>query len=167
MTNLSRRRFFRGQFNNHTEAKNTPVYLPWVASTATFTIDCTRCEQCIASCPQSIVIKGDGGFPNIDFTVDECTFCGECAKACPEPLFNTQQPPWDWIARINDDCMTHQGIVCQSCRDVCAPKAIGFNRQMRGVSTPMINIESCTGCGACIAPCPSHSIQMAHRIQEP
>jgi ferredoxin len=36
---------------------------------------CTRCGACVDACPESILRRGSGGFPTVDFTASACTFC--------------------------------------------------------------------------------------------
>ncbi|MCG9731002.1 ferredoxin-type protein NapF [Shewanella sp. Isolate13] len=150
--NQSRRRLF-------SRKKNDAVRPPWVKQAIEFTDECTRCDKCISACETQIIIKGDGGFPEVDFKIDECTFCQECANVCPEAIFeNTDTAPWQVKANIQDNCMAYQGIWCQSCKDACDPRAISFSLAIGKAPLPKIDIEACTGCGACVAPCPSTAI---------
>ena len=79
----------------------TPLRPPW--SVLAFEDACTRCRACIEACPESILVVGDGGFPEVDFRQGsgECTFCAACADLCPEPAFGpTDEAPWHQVARI-------------------------------------------------------------------
>ena len=161
----SRRLFLRGHFSTGTPAApinngQAPIRLPWVISEGVFLDGCTRCGDCISACPQHIVVKGDGGFPQLDFTNQECTFCGDCVQSCQQALFDLTEKPWLQVASIGQNCLTFDGIVCQNCKDACEPRAIRFRFGAGGLSRPEINNEACTGCGACIAPCPNGSISM-------
>lgn len=150
--NQSRRRLF-------SRKKNDAVHLPWVKNDIAFTDECTRCDKCISACETHIIIKGDGGFPEVDFNIDECTFCKKCVEACPEPLFTqTDEAPWAIAASIQNTCMAYQGIWCQSCKDACDAMAISFTMAVGKAPQPVIDTEACTGCGACVAPCPSAAI---------
>lgn len=153
---VSRRRFLRG----HIQPQHQATRLPWAISEDTFLAGCTRCNQCLSACPQGIVKQSDGGFPALDFSDRECTFCGECVKACPEPLFDLEAKPWQQVAEVSNNCLTFNGIVCQNCKDACEPRAIRFQFSAGGLSRPEIDTAACTGCGACIAPCPNGSISM-------
>ncbi len=100
--NLSRRSLFRGRLS----APRPEVQLPWSVSWADFVADCTRCGDCLTACPEQILIKGDGGFPTVDFQRGECTFCGECVSACQVPVFRpTTQTPWTDVAHIEAGCL--------------------------------------------------------------
>ena len=160
---LSRRRFLRGDLKPQ---QSDAIRLPWTISESHFIDGCTRCGDCIEACPQHIVNVADGGFPALNFSARECTFCGKCTEACDRPLFDLTQAPWQQTARINDHCLTNNGIVCQNCKDACTPRAIGFQFGVGGIATPNIDSETCNGCGACVAPCPTGSIKIVHTTQE-
>ncbi|MBK1698901.1 ferredoxin-type protein NapF [Rhodovibrio salinarum] len=137
---------------------------PWAS--ATFEDACTRCGACLEACPEGILVKGDGGFPEVDVTQGsgECTFCQACVDACPEPAFEAPDThsPWDWVARIGSGCLATNGIVCQTCGDVCDYDAIPFAPEESGPPVPWLNPDSCTGCGACVAACPAQVIKIVH-----
>ena len=151
----------RGLFRGRPAPGPAPVRPPW-AATASFTDRCTRCHACIEACPERIVRSGDGGFPVIDFRLGACTFCGACAAACPEPLFDlTLTPPWRLAAGVGESCLAAGGIVCESCRDACDARAIRFVRGAGRVPVPEVLSGLCTGCGACVAVCPTAAITVA------
>jgi len=155
---LQRRNLLRGKVGTPKQ----PIRLPWLTDADQFSDGCTQCEKCITSCKENIIVKGDGGFPEINFTLGECTFCGACSNVCPEPLFiiNNGQAPWDYHATVNNKCLTYNNISCQSCQDSCEPMAIRFQYAIGKPPSPEINTESCTGCGACVATCPSQAIEI-------
>lgn len=111
---------------------------------------------------------GDGGFPKVDFTLGECTFCGECTSQCEAGLFENvlaiSQLGWTHKAVVSERCLTNIGVMCRSCEDACEPRAIRFPLAAGKVPTPVIDEQACTGCGACIRPCPEAAISM--RSQE-
>ncbi|GIU25407.1 ferredoxin-type protein NapF [Shewanella colwelliana] len=148
----------RNLFSRRKSKVNRP---PWVKADIDFTDICTRCDKCITACETQIITRGDGGFPEINFAQDECTFCQKCVQACPEPLFDlAQNVPWQIKATINDTCLANSGIWCQTCKDACDPRAISFKPAIGQAPKPLIDLESCTGCGACVAPCPNQSIKI-------
>jgi ferredoxin-type protein NapF len=61
-------------------------------------------------------------------------------------------------ARMTEACLDRQGIVCQACRDTCAPGAIRFLPLAGGASTPIVDDARCTGCRECLAVCPANAI---------
>ena len=158
--NLSRRSLFRGRLSP-TEPK---VQLPWAVSWADFVADCTRCGDCLVACPEQILVKGDGGFPTVDFLRGECTFCTDCVTACQAPIFQpTTQAPWDYVAHIEAGCLASAQVFCQRCQDSCELQAIRFSPQLGRVPTPSVDSELCNGCGACVADCPVGSIRIGVR----
>jgi ferredoxin-type protein NapF len=154
--NQSRRNLFSRRKSNVTRP-------PWSKVDEQFTDNCTRCNKCITACETNIIKQGDGGFPEIDFSLGECTFCQLCVDACPEPVFDRAQSlPWSITASIKDSCLTYQGVWCQSCKDACDPRAISFIMAVGQVPKPMIDTDACTGCGACVSPCPADAILIGH-----
>lgn len=122
---------------------------------------CTGCSACVSVCPTHIVVMEEGR-PRLDFSKGECLFCGACADACPEPVFATRRPPkFDHIVQISDSCLAMRGVACMTCRDACPSTAIRFRPRTGAPFLPEIQGESCTGCGACIAPCPVGAISVA------
>ncbi|MDX7716156.1 ferredoxin-type protein NapF [Aeromonas caviae] len=155
--NLSRRGLFRGRLS----APKAGIQLPWSVSWDEFVAGCTRCGDCLAACPEQILIKGDGGFPTVDFHRGECTFCTECVSACQAPVFRpTTQTPWEYVAHIEVGCLATAQVFCQRCQDSCEQQAIRFSPRLGRVPTPGIHAESCNGCGACVADCPVGSISI-------
>jgi ferredoxin-type protein NapF len=130
---------------------------PWANSD--FLDQCTRCGACVSACPTQIVIVGDGGFPQVDFSQGECTFCGDCQSAC-EPKILTATIPWPHQIAIGTECLAQQQVDCRVCGEICDVSAIRFVLSAGSVAKPVVNEASCTGCGACIAPCPSAAIRI-------
>ncbi|MDE1251036.1 ferredoxin-type protein NapF [Vibrio aestuarianus] len=158
MVDLSKRRFFA---KHHVD--DNIVRLPWIAKPNTFTDDCTRCGRCLAACEARIITHGDGGFPTVDFRIDECTFCYQCADACPEPIFKPRtETPWLAKATISQACLAEQNVECRSCSEACELMAISFKLQIGKVAQPIINIDDCNGCGACVSLCPTAAISVNH-----
>ena len=151
-----KRRFFLTR-----QSKKKGHDLPWLKTPQFFHKHCDQCTKCLTACPEKIIIKGDGGFPCIDFSLGECTFCYQCADACPLPLFLPQsETAWQHKIQINAQCLSKNGVECRSCQDCCEPNAVQFKPVLGGVSQPLINPEKCHGCGACVSPCPVRAISM-------
>lgn len=161
MTN--RRDFLRGR------RANIPAELrpPWARGSGSFEERCTRCGDCQRACPTGIVVVGGGGFPKVDFGRGECTFCGDCVSACvPAALERVGDvAPWSLRARIGEACLASRGVECRVCGEACGVGAIRFRPQIGGVTLPQLDGSACTGCGACLAPCPTQAISVAPELE--
>lgn len=154
----SRRNFLRGRFS----PRKGPLRPPWALVEDDFLRACTRCGDCASACPTRIVVDRDAGYPGIDFGEGECTFCGDCSTACKTGalLRRDGQPPWAARAAIGEDCLAQQRVECRVCGDLCAETAIRFTPQIGGIAIPAIDRERCSGCGACVAACPTRAIDV-------
>ena len=160
---VSRAQFLRGNWRGVADI----VKPPWALEGDAFFKTCDRCSKCITACPENILRVGDKGYPEVNFRRGECTFCGECEAVCkPQALYYDQQKPWHYHAQINSQCLAYKGVMCRTCADCCDARAITFQLMVGGFSNPELDAESCTGCGACIAPCPSGAIEMNNRKLE-
>ncbi|TAA47184.1 ferredoxin-type protein NapF [Corallincola spongiicola] len=154
--NLARRALFR-----QSERLSQPLRPPWGQAEHLFTDLCTRCSDCLDACPTGLIKIGSGGFPEVDFSAAECTFCGDCVDACQTDALSRQedQQAWDYRAEVQEDsCLSLQGVFCRSCSDPCDSRAITFRLHVGGKAQPEIDLQACTGCGACVAPCPASAI---------
>ena len=157
---VSRRTFLRGgNLNRHSKAELPQ--LPWTIP-GTIINSCSQCDKCLDACPENIIVKNKDGFPTVNFSDGECTFCSDCVQTCPEPVFEfistNPHTAWDLKAVIADDCFAMNAVQCQSCQDHCETQAITFHYVTSAIPTPVISLEDCTGCGACVSICPSSSI---------
>lgn len=161
---VSRKQFLRGDFFG----KKNPVRPPWSIEESHFTDTCSRCHECIQHCPEGIIVKGAGGFPEVDFSLGECSFCGECVNHCkPKALYrlSDDDPAWQVKAFIGNTCIAHQGVFCVSCKEQCEAEAIIMHHGDLSIPYPIIDTDRCTGCGACYQPCPIAAIEL-HPIDE-
>jgi ferredoxin-type protein NapF len=151
---ISRLQFLRGDFSG----KKQPLRPPWSPSETEFTTKCARCGECIKVCPENILEKGRGGFPQVNFKQGECTFCGICEQSCPNNTLQRLEdvPPWQVIAHVEENCLAKQGIICVICRENCELEAIQL--PLSRVAVPIVNFEKCSGCGACYQTCPVTAI---------
>lgn len=154
---LSRRQFLRG--------RQLAIRPPWSVAEPQFIDQCTRCGDCITACPGHIIEKAQGGFPAINFQLGECDFCGDCVNHCKAGVLQhdamaEEQAPWTLKVSIGDGCISLKGVVCRSCGEQCYERAISFRPQVGGVSRPEIDLSNCTGCGACVGPCPVKAVSV-------
>lgn len=155
----SRRNFLFGRFSTPIE----PLRPPWALAENDFLRACTRCGNCIRICPTQIITSHDSGYPVIDFAAGECTFCGDCVTACTEDALKraTGQLPWLAQAAIGEQCLAQRRIECRICGDQCEAGAIRFPLRAGGIAIPVLDSTRCTGCGACVAPCPNSAVSVA------
>ncbi|GAB6044299.1 ferredoxin-type protein NapF [Endothiovibrio diazotrophicus] len=149
---ISRAQFLRGDFQGHP----LPLRPPWSIAEPRFIERCTRCGDCLRACPAGILQAGRGGFPEVDFSRGECTFCDRCATACARGVIDRsdERLPWQAVAVVDDRCLALRGVVCRSCGERCPEGAITFRMVVGGAALPQLELAACSGCGACVAPCP-------------
>ena len=152
----SRRAFLRGDIRATPKTRR----IPWAVEA--FTELCQRCDECITACEEKILVRGDGGFPDIDFKLGGCTFCGACARACKHgAIYDTGLPAWNLKAGIGATCLEAQGITCRACGEACDARAIRFFPRVGGGAELRLNQDICTGCGACLAVCPVNAVNIS------
>ena len=155
--NHSRRGFLRGQVRPQV----APMRPPWALAEAEFLARCTRCGNCAVICPTRIIQIREG-FPVIDFSAGACTFCAECVRVCVPAALRREGAarPWQRVAVASESCIAHKGVECRICGEHCDESAIRFAPRVGGPPLPEIRAEVCTGCGACVAPCPVTAIRV-------
>lgn len=202
MTNITRMQLLRGDI----KGDKKPFRPPWSIPEKYFVDYCTRCDKCIEACFDELIIKGRGGFPQMNFEKGGCDFCEDCLNVCEtnalkkvsvnstpntnqtnsktndreessksaetslhsgnqgntsEPDLDSYLPPWHIKATIDlTACLSMNATVCRSCGESCESEAIKFNLKLGGIAEPVLNVEQCTGCGACFSVCPVKVIQL-------
>lgn len=154
----SRRNFLRGK-----KPTIDPAFrLPWITSENAFINDCTKCNDCLSACEENIIVKGADGYPKIDFDQGECTFCQDCISSCNQTFFKEDKTGQAWPSKFNikDNCLAKNSVYCQSCKDACESRAISFAYVDGAIPQPQVSQDLCTGCGACIKPCPTNSTEL-------
>ncbi len=151
----SRRRFFGSRLPSV-----APFRPPWSVPESRFVDACSRCDDCVRACPTGLLRRGDGGFPLTDFSAAACTFCGNCADSCKTGAIapDTSGVPWQFTICIGENCLARQRVECRVCGEICEARAIRFPLVSGGVLRPEVDGAACTGCGACLAPCPVNAI---------
>src|SRR5690554_3812425 len=137
---------------------SAPLRPPWGIET-TILSACTGCGDCARVFPSHIIEIGAGGYPEIWLGKGECTFCGRCAEACRAPVFDLARPAFQHKVAIGDRCLSRSGIECRSCQDACPENAIHFRPRLGSSAEPVLQVDLCTGCGACLVQCPANAIE--------
>lgn len=148
----------RGDF----KARHTPQRPPWALAEDAFVDTCSRCGDCLPVCPTRIIVMVRG-YPEVDFKRGECTFCGACVSACKDAALlrgDKETAPWSIKARIAESCLPRRGVECRICGDHCPVAAIRFSPRLGGPPVAEVDAATCTGCGACVAPCPVNAISI-------
>ncbi|GHB13440.1 ferredoxin-type protein NapF [Modicisalibacter luteus] len=135
---------------------------PWAEREPHFLDRCTQCGDCLSACETGTLIKGGGGYPEVDFSRGECTFCTACVQACDAGAFSDpeQDAPWSYVATISQACLGMTGIYCRSCGESCEVGAIRFSFNQYRVPEPTVEVDACTGCGACVEGCPAQAVKV-------
>lgn len=154
---MSRAQFIRGNFSGSRQI----IRPPWAMAESDFVEACSRCGDCIGACPEKILETGRGGFPQVDFRLGECIFCGDCARSCKTGALDAVRAPWLLKARIALSCLALKQVVCRSCGESCPTGAIHFRLAAGSIAKPELDAATCTGCGACVSPCPVAAVTIA------
>ena len=159
-TSIDRIQLLRGDFSS----TKCPIRPPWALPESVFIEKCSRCDDCIKACTDRLIIRGQGGFPEMDFSHGGCDFCSDCVAACEAEALYRPTPdttPWSYVVSIKDSCLSLKGTLCRTCGDACDKRAIKFSLQVGGRAQPVLNQELCTGCGECLFVCPVKSIEIS------
>lgn len=157
------------------EFARPPGALP---DSADFDRACTRCGDCVISCPYGVIFTlGGASGPLIDPNSVACQLCPDmpCIAACDEsaliPLPPNSVPKFGQAELITGACLNTAGDgkiprtkaakksggrkkTCQECKKACpVPEVITYAKN----KLPRF-ADHCTGCGQCIPACPAEPI---------
>jgi len=118
--------------------------------------ECLECDApCVSECKENILEYDKSVF--INFNIGGCTYCEDCLNACDKGVLNNADIQIEAIANLSTkSCIAWNGVICNSCADVCDVRAIKFF----GMFKPTVEFELCTGCAMCLHVCPSSAISM-------
>jgi len=160
--NANKRAFFRKLASQNRNS----IRPPWSVDEYQFVEACRDCSACLEICPESIIEFDSRMQPRINFHKGECIFCADCVSVCQSgALQKTTEDAWPWIASVTliKACLAEQNTLCRSCGEVCEHEALGFPLRAGGIARPEINHEKCSGCGACVAICPTRALEIAYQ----
>jgi len=160
-----RRRFFVRGTLREVAARElaAPLRPPWsLADEAAFQSRCTRCNDCLAACPRGLIVRGDGGYPQMCFARGGCDLCGLCLRTCASGALAPEvAAPIRWRIQVQAGCLAHRRVECRICAEVCAaPGALRFTPALGGIAQLQVDAAACTGCGDCVSACPVGAIAM-------
>ena len=140
---------------------------PWALDTGSFLATCEKCGACGEICPKGVIYyhtsdnKIFGGTPYLDFNQGFCDYCGECVKVCPSGALNFEKGAKELgVAKLSEDlCLIASENCSNNCIDSCPERAISLDLSSPG-DFPVIDMELCNGCGACIKNCNGSAIMV-------
>ncbi len=157
---MKRREFFTSLIKPLQKEEPRLLYPPYYEVESDFE-KCRECESkpCMRVCEEEVIQIVDER-PSLDFSKSGCTFCDECAVACELDVLKVEaKRKLPALAIDPVACLAWHGTICSSCRDACLDNAIKFY----GLFKPEITGE-CSGCGFCVAVCPSSAIGMGGEV---
>ena len=148
------------------EIGRTVVRPPYNDDPSLFQTRCVECtaKPCVSACEEEIIVIGEDGTPELDFSQRGCTFCDRCMEVCEAGvLIDATKRNID--AKIEIDvlkCVAWHQVMCSSCKDPCPEDAIMF----LGLFRPEIDPARCTACGWCLPVCPADAILVSQKKGE-
>ena len=147
-----------------------PLRPPGAVDELTFKGLCSRCGNCIRSCPHDIIRRDTGqhGFagiltPVLTFDKDYCREdCIRCTRVCPSGALigvdlDNKPDIQIGMARVDMNlCLLGEDHECSACMRWCPYNAIRYVfSEAEYMLVPVIDAGKCNGCGACEAACPT------------
>ncbi len=125
---------------------------------------CIRCYQCAEVCPNHAiqVVQGSGdpateGTPFIKPRKKACIACMRCTQVCPTGALkrvpSNDGPTIQANVKMGtavvdkDICNSYNGFVCGICVNACPFKGDALRAEIW--ERPVVNAQSCIGCGLC------------------
>ena len=127
----------------------------------TCTYGCIGCGDCAAVCISNAICMDDG-IARVD--TSRCIGCGLCAKECPKHIISMipQEAATVVYCSSKDKgadarkACKNACIACKKCEKACPEQAITVID-----NCAVIDYTKCTGCGLCVAGCPTGCLKKA------
>ena len=147
-----------------------PLRPPGAVDELTFKGLCTRCGNCIRSCPHDIIRRDTEhhGFigiltPVLTFDNNYCREdCNRCTLVCPSGALvgvdlDNKQDIQIGMAQVDMNlCLLGEDHECSACMRWCPYNAISYVfSEAEYMLVPVIDAGKCNGCGACEVACPT------------
>jgi ferredoxin-type protein NapF len=147
-----------------------PIRPPGAVNELTFRGLCTRCGNCIRSCPYDIIRRDTGqhGIAAIftpvltfdsNYCREDCTRCTHvCTSGALSGVYLNNKPDIQiGLARVDMNlCLLGEDHECSACMRWCPYNAIRYIFiEAEYTLVPMIDAKKCNGCGACEIACPT------------
>ena len=157
--------------------KRVPLIRPPGAITERqFLQACTRCDECLHACPKDAIQRVPkkmgfliAGSPYIDPKKIPCVMCTDlpCIPACPDGALI--RPPNNDRLEVNmgyaildkKNCQAYGDTFCQQCVIDCPIPGAIIQRDDK----PIIDKNTCTGCGVCVLSCSTVNIPLAIKVK--
>jgi len=137
---------------------------------------CTRCDKCIHACPKDAIQRAPkkmgfliAGSPYIDPKKIPCVMCDDlpCIPACPDgalvrpPNNDRMEIKMGYAILDKRNCQAYGDTFCQQCVIDCPIPGAIIQRNEK----PIIDKNTCTGCGVCVLSCSTVNIPLAIKIK--
>jgi ferredoxin-type protein NapF len=153
-----------------TKPKETLLRPPGAVDEKVFSGVCTRCGNCVRSCPSRIIHPsvGDAGLaglltPEIHYDRKYCLEdCMKCMQACPTGALQSMSLKQKRAYVIGEALLDASLCLlaleqkdCDACMRACPFGAVQIRwDEERYIAYPIIDSQKCNGCGACQVACP-------------
>lgn len=116
---------------------------------------CLGLGDCAAVCPANAICMKDG-IAHVD--TSRCLGCGLCENTCPKQIISMVPQETEAVVMCSNEekgadarkVCKNACIGCKKCEKVCPEQAITVTNNLA-----RIDYAKCTGCGTCVASCPT------------
>lgn len=134
------------------------VLPPWSGEDAGYMAACTGCGECVSACPENILVLQQG-VAWLNPALGGCDFCAACVDTCKPKVLDLTRAALTVRPVFSAACLPVSGVECRVCGDQCEVSAIRFRPRAGGPPMPVL-ADHCTGCGACVGPCPVAAVSL-------